>query len=178
MEGLVKVACLIAAVIGGLILLVGISAWMQGGFSFWPADTLPPLPTATPVPPGYVYEPQVSIDGRFAPELQEFAWYQLNVHGSELDPSVEYKVSLQARTDKVENPGENAIGFNASCLRTTWSGAFNPQSRGDPTRDSHRWIRLYACRSGGSGSITAELSSEDVVLDTHTEHFHVRSRDP
>ena len=166
MEGLVKVACFIAAAVGGLFLLVGVLGWMQGEFSFWSSDIVP-IPTATPIPPGYVYEPEVSIV--WVEESFKSRRHRFSVMATNMDPSVEYGIRIHASTDNAED----IIGFNPNCSGTQWAGEFHPDSRENRTYDS-REVTLYTCEPEGNGSMTVELLGGDRVHDSHRERVRVR----
>lgn len=169
-EWTVKVACFIASAIGGLILLAGVVLWLQGGFSFWSSDIWP-IPTATPVPPGYVYEPEVSIV--WVEESFKSRKHRFSVRATDMNPSVEYEVRIHASTDKTEDVGRNVTGFNPNCSETQWAGEFHPHTRENRTYDSQT-VTLYTCESEGNGSMTVNLLSGGTVHDSHRESVKVR----
>ena len=156
-EGLTKIASVAAAVVGGLILLWGVSLWMQGGSSFWSSDTQP-TPTAMPASPGYAYDPVVSIvweEGSYLSRKRTFS-----VGAIDMDPAVTYEIRIRASTE--------AIGFNRGCSDAEWTGEFQPSSRGNRTYDSQTVV-LYICKSEGSAAMTAQLLSGDKVHDSHSQ---------
>lgn len=168
-EGLTKVCSFIACAIGVVILLYGVSFWMQGGFSPWPSDT-EFVPTATPVPPAYVYEPYVYI--ALAEESSRSRRHRVSVGAADMNPSDEYEFRVQVATHSAEGTGRNIIGFNRDCSETEWTGESSHSN--EQRTDDLQTVVLYVCQSGGTGRITADLLRRETVHDSHTEPVLVR----
>lgn len=166
---LLKVGCFIASAIGGLFLLVGVSAWIQGGIQLWPAEELT-TPSDTPVPPGHAYTPEVSIV--WVESSLKSRKHRFSLEAANMDPSVRYELRLQASTVDTEEAGRNVIGFNPDCSESEWTGEFSPHSRQNRTSDSQS-VALYACGSEGRGRIRVELVGGGEVLGVHTERVEV-----